>query len=123
MSHTQQINNLSINISQSANMRGVMTSSALNMGSTVVVGSSQYQVHRIESVKILYFPASGRVTLQGATGTRHIDQNKSTFLTYIGYMDRQALINEYFSQGVPICIRMETTVYLNVFDIDFRLAQ
>ena len=120
---TMEINNLSINITQAADMCGLLSPSPFSIGAAVVIGCAHYEVYRVERVNILYFPSSGRVTISGKSGTRHIDSNVNPWLPKVGFADRQALIRQFFSSGVVPSFRMSCVAYLHSFSFDFRIVQ
>lgn len=117
-----EINNLSISLEQSAKMGGLLYPYQFSIGAGLVIGSTEYKVCRIEVVNIQYFPKSGRVTISGKSGTRHIDTNMNPWLNKVGFSDRAQLIKMYFSSGVAPSFRMSTKAYLNSFSFDFRIV-
>jgi hypothetical protein len=117
------IDNLSINIAQSAKLGGLLSPSPFSIGALVVVGATEYRVCRVERVQVLYFPTSGRVTISGKSGTRHIDSNSYPWLEKVGFADRKALIKQFFSTGVQPSFRMEIDAYLHSFTFDFRIVK
>lgn len=118
-----EINNLTINIEQAAKLGGLLSPSPFSMGAAVVVGCTNYEVHRVERVNILYFPSSGRVTISGKSGTRNIDSNINPWLPKVGFADRQALIRQFFSSGMEPAFRMSCEAYLHSFSFEFRIVQ
>ena len=118
-----EINNLTINIEQAAKMGGLLSESPFSIGAYIVVGCTNYSVHRVERVNVSYFPTSGRVTISGKSGTRHIDTNINPWLPKVGFADRNALIRHFFASGMAPAVRMSCEAYLNSFSFDFRIVQ
>ena len=117
-----EINNLSITLEQSAKMGGLLSPSPFSIGTDLVIGSTEYKVCRLELVNIQYFPKSGRVTISGKSGTRHIDTNQNPWLQKVGFLDRAHMIKLFFSSGVTPSLRMSTEAYLNSFSFAFRIV-